>query len=74
MDTNYRLISVAELKQIQKYLQRSIHYCTEARPNTFSEEDARCEPTEFYSGASGYARGTMTMVSEMLQDLPSSLQ
>jgi len=72
MDTDYRLISVTDLELIQKYLQRSIGYCTQARPNTFSEEDSYCDATEFYSGATGYARGTMTMVSQMLQDLPHS--
>ena len=70
MDTNYRLISVADLEQIQTYLQRSIHYCTVARPFTLTPDNMDCEPTEFYSGASGYARGTMTMISEMLSDLP----
>jgi len=70
MDTNYRLISVDQLDIIQKYLERSIRYCNEARPFILDEDTVDCDATEFYSGASGYARGTMSMVSSILSDLP----
>lgn len=70
MDTTYRLISVDQLALIQKYLERSIRYCNEARPFVFDVDNVDTDPTEFYSGASGYARGTMSMVLSMLSDLP----
>ena len=70
MDTTYRLISANQLALIQKYLERSIRYCNEARPFNLDVDSLDCEATEFYSGASGYARGTMSMVLSMLSDLP----
>ena len=70
MDTTYRLISNGDLELIQTFLARSIHFCTEARPTTEIDDCEHAEPTEFYSGACGYARGTMTSVSQMLKNLP----
>lgn len=51
---------------------RAEGYCRKARPCLFpqSQEDLFAEPTEFYSGASGYARATL---QEVIQSLESAL-
>ena len=49
------------------YLEKARGYCLNARPADFSPEGLRAEPTEFYSGASGYARATMGLVIEALE-------
>lgn len=63
------VISRAECEKLLTYLERAQGYCLNARPVRFpmSHEDIHAEPTEFYSGASGYARATMGMVIDSLQ-------
>jgi len=61
------VISRTECEQLLTYLERARGYCLNARPADFSPEGLKAEPTEFYSGASGYARATMSMVSDALQ-------
>lgn len=58
-----------ECEQLLTYLRRSQGYCLNARPaiSPMSDEDLHAEPTEFYSGASGYARATMGMVIDALE-------
>ena len=67
MDTTYRLISTGDLDLIQSFLARSIHFCTEARPATAIDDWEHAEPTEFYSGASGYAGATMREIIQRLE-------
>ena len=63
------LISRAEIEDILKLLHRSVGYCRNARPSYpfNSKTDIQAEPTEFYSGASGYAGGTMTHIIMALE-------
>ena len=63
------LISRDECEYLLTYLRRAEGFCLKARPVRFpmSDEDIHAEPTEFYSGASGYARATMGMVIESLE-------
>ena len=51
---------------------RAEGFCRDARPVSYpqSDEDLHAEPTEFYSGASGYARATLR---ECIQVLESAL-
>ena len=67
MEQNMVVISRDECEQLLIYLERARGYCLNARPADFSPEGLRAEPTEFYSGASGYARATMGMVIEALE-------
>ena len=62
------LISRDECEQLLDLLgERARGYCLNARPADFSPEGLRAEPTEFYSGASGYARATMGLVIDALE-------
>ena len=58
-----------ECEQLLTYLRRAQGYCMNARPVTWpqSQEDLHAEPTEFYSGATGYARATMGMVIDAFE-------
>ena len=69
MQTDYVMISHSECEQLLTYLRRAERYCMNARPVSWPQTDAdlHAEPTEFYSGASGYARATMGMVIESLE-------
>ena len=64
------MISRPLIEEIIVQLDRSAHFCENARGMT--DEDLRAgfratEPTEFYSGASGYARATMRDVVQTLE-------
>lgn len=61
-----------EVERMIRMCVRAEGFCSKARPVTWpmSDEDLRAEPTEFYSGASGYAGATMR---DVLQTLESSL-
>ena len=63
------LISRAEIEDVLKLLHRSVGYCRNARPSYpfNSKTDIYAEPTEFYSGASGYAGATMAHVFDALE-------
>ena len=52
---------------------RAEGYCSKARPVNWpmTDEDLHAEPTEFYSGASGYAGGTLR---DVIQTLETSLK
>lgn len=69
MEQEMILISRSEIEDMLKLLHRSVGYCRNARPTRFpqSREDLFAEPTEFYSGASGYAGGTMAHVIMALE-------
>ena len=58
-----------ECEQLLTYLRRAQSYCINARPVSWPQSDAdlHAEPTEFYSGATGYARATMGMVIDALE-------
>ena len=72
MDNFTVQIPRGECEQLLTYLRRSQGYCLNARLVRFpmSDEDLHAEPTEFYSGASGYAGGTLR---DVIQTLESSL-
>ena len=61
------LISRDECEYLLTFLRRSQGYCLNARPAEFTSEALKAEPTEFYSGACGYARATMGMVIDALE-------
>lgn len=63
------LISKSEVELLLLQLHRAEGYCLKARPVRYpmSREDLFAEPTEFYSGASGYARSTMRQVIDTLE-------
>ena len=65
------LISRPLVEQLIVQLERSSHFCENARSMTKKDMyDTTAEPTEFYAGASGYARATMR---DVLQTLESHL-
>lgn len=72
METKYVLISREQVQSMITMLERSEGYCRNARPVRYpmSQADLHAEPTDFYSGASGYAGATMR---DVLQTLESSL-
>ena len=61
MDTQMVLISRPAIEEMVVLLQRAEGYCRNARSGyPFNPEtDIHAEPTEFYSGASGFAGATM---------------
>lgn len=72
MEQQMVLISKPEIERILDNLQRAEGYCRRAR-SSFpfnAETDIYAEPTEFYSGSSGYAGATMR---DAIQSLESHL-
>ena len=71
MNQEYLLISVEERDYMLRNLERALHICNNARPTTWpmSDEDLHAEPTEFYSGATGYSRATMGLIEAQLKNL-----
>ena len=63
------LISAQEVDHMLQILIRAEGYCRKARPAVypFTDEDLHAEPTEFYSGASGYAGATMREIIQRLE-------
>ena len=62
MEQQMVMISRAEVEHLIKMATRAEGYCRKSlRPVSYpqTEEDLHAEPTEFYSGASGYARATL---------------
>lgn len=66
------LLNRIEVEHLIRMAIRAEGFCRKARPVTYpqTQEDLHAEPTEFYSGASGYARATL---QEMIQSLESAL-
>ena len=66
------LISRGNVERLIRMCSRAESYCSKARPVTWpmTTEDLHAEPTEFYSGASGYAGGTLR---DVIQTLESTL-
>ena len=72
MEQQMVMISRAEVEHLITMATRAEGFCRKARPVSYpqSQEDLHAEPTEFYSGASGYARATL---QEVIQSLESAL-
>ena len=71
MEQQMVLISRPLVEQLIVQLERSSNFCEKARSLTKEDMlDTTAEPTEFYAGASGYARATMR---DVLQTLESHL-
>ena len=73
MDFNFEMVSIPrhQLDHLLTMMRLSESYCRKARP--LSQEDiydTHAEPTEFYSGASGYAGATLR---EAIQTIESNL-
>ena len=66
------LISRVEIEHLITMATRAEGFCRKARPVSYpqTQEDLYAEPTEFYSGASGYAGATLR---EVIQSLESAL-
>ena len=69
MDTQMVLISKPAVEQMLIELQRAEGYCRNARPSVpFNPEtDIHAEPTEFYSGASGFAGITLRRAIQTIE-------
>ena len=72
MEQQMVMISRAEVEHLIRMATRAEGFCRNARPVSYpqTQEDLFAEPTEFYSGASGYARATL---QEVIQSLESAL-
>ncbi len=74
MDFNFEMVSIPrqQLDHLLTMMKISEGYCRKARPISWpqSQEDIHAEPTEFYSGASGYAGATLR---EAIQTIESNL-
>ena len=72
MDQQMVVLNRVEVEHLIRMATRAEGYCRKARPVSYpqTEEDLHAEPTEFYSGASGYARATL---QEVIQSLESAL-
>ena len=66
------LISRGQVERLIRMCSRAEGFCSKARPVNWpmTTEDLHAEPTEFYSGASGYAGGTLR---DVIQTLESTL-
>jgi hypothetical protein len=68
----FEMISLprVQLDQILIQMQRAETFCRKARPASRhpDREELMAEPTEFYSGASGYAGATMRDVIQQLEN------
>lgn len=73
METRFVMIDKGEVERLLQMCVRAEGFCRNARPATspFTKEDLYAEPTEFYSGSSGYAGATMR---EVICTLESSLE
>jgi hypothetical protein len=69
MEQQMVMISRAEVEHLIQMAIRAEGFCRNARPVSYpqTEEDLHAEPTEFYSGASGYARATLRECIQMLE-------
>ena len=71
MDTEYTMVKVDRqaIEHLLLMCHRAEGYCRRARPITFpqTKEDLMAEPTEFYSGSSGYAGATLREVISTLE-------
>ena len=72
MEQQMVLISRDQVNHMLIMMQRAEGYCRKARPSSYpqTQEDLFAEPTEFYSGASGFAGATLR---EAIQTLESHL-
>tara|TARA_R100000315_G_C5189120_1_gene110171 strand:- start:352 stop:663 length:312 start_codon:yes stop_codon:yes gene_type:complete len=69
MEQNMVLINRDDLKGMIRHMNRAVGYCKNARSSyPFDPQtDIEAEPTEFYSGASGFALGTLQSVIKQLE-------
>jgi len=72
MEQQMIMLHRSEVEHLIKMAIRAEGFCQNARPVSYpqTQEDLHAEPTEFYSGASGYARATLR---ECIQVLESAL-
>ena len=72
MEQQMVMISVQEVEHLIRMASRAEGYCRKARPASLhpDRDELFAEPTEFYSGASGYAGACLR---EVIQSLESAL-
>ena len=71
MDTQYTMVQLdrQELEYLLAQMRRAEGFCANARPASYnaSLEELYEEPTNFYSGASGYARSCLRNAIQILE-------
>ena len=71
MDTRYTMVQIdrQELEYLLVQMRRAEGYCRNARPASYNAclEEINEEPTNFYSGASGYAGSTLRSAIQTLE-------
>ena len=71
MDVRYTMIELSrqQVEDLIRIMERAERYCSNARPvpHRPSRAELMAGPTDYYSGASGYARATMGLVIETLE-------
>ena len=71
MDTRYTMVQLDRrtLDLLLVQMRRAEGYCTNARPASYHNvlEEVNEEPTNFYSGASGYAGATLRSAIQTLE-------
>ena len=71
MDTRYTMVQLdrQELEYLLIQMRRAEGYCRNARPASYnaSLEELNEEPTNFYSGASGYAGSCLRSAIQTLE-------
>ena len=69
MEQRFIQLSTDEVDQLLVMLKRAEGYCRNARGPSRkpSKRELNAEPTEFYSGASGYAGATMRLAINTLE-------
>ena len=75
MDVRYTMIELSreQIEDLIKMMERAERYCANARPASYkpTRADLMAEPTEYYSGASGYAGATLRCAIQTLESAMS---
>jgi hypothetical protein len=67
METEFVMVPRDQLDILMLQMQRAEQFCRKARARTKDDDIVTAEPTEFYSGASGYAGATLRHAINSIQ-------
>lgn len=71
MDVRYTMIELSrqQVEDLIRIMERAERYCSNARPvpHRPSRAELMAEPTDYYSGASGYAGATLRCAIQTLE-------
>ena len=67
METEFVMVPRDQLDILMLQMQRAESFCRKARSRQSNDDFVTAEPTEFYSGASGYAGATLRHVINTLK-------